>query len=333
MPGLEHGTDLHYRGAGQVAGRQSHADGPGGGRVEEVINIAEADIEETPSFGGQICTDYIIGIAKVKNLVKTLLDIDGIVGADTLKSLNVLTDFAAPRQRIVAVDLGQPDRGHWREIVPEADDTLSDAYLCGGRLVCHYLHHASSRVRVHELDGAQVRDLPIPALTSVTGSARDHAGIEGRPAGNLVHFELESFTAPGSLWEHDLDTGETRLVHEPGVGPERGALTTEQVFATSPDGTAIPVFLSRRRDISPNGDVPVLLCGYGGFDVAVTPRFSARAAAWMERGGLFAVAVLRGGGEFGTQWHDAGRLANKQNVFDDFAACARWLTTLGLVAP
>ena len=170
-------------------------------------------------------------------------------------------------------------------------------------------------------------------MTSVTGSARDHEGIEGRPESNLVHFALESFTESGSLWEHDLATGETRLVHESGAGIEPGALLTEQVFATSGDGTRIPVFLSRRRDLAPSGDVPVLLYGYGGFDVPVTPRFSARAAAWMERGGLFAVAILRGGGEFGEHWHDAGRLANKQNVFDDFSACARWLTSSGWSRP
>jgi prolyl oligopeptidase len=170
-------------------------------------------------------------------------------------------------------------------------------------------------------------------MTSVTGGVRDHEAIEGRPAGNLVHFKLESFTESGSLWQHDLSAGETRLLRQSAVAIEPGTLITEQVFVTSGDKTRIPVFLSHRRDISPSGDVPVLLHGYGGFDVPVTPTFSARGAAWMERGGLFAVANLRGGGEYGKDWHDSGRLANKQNVFDDFCACARWLTSSGWSRP
>ena len=249
------------------------------------------------------------------------------------RSFYVLTDFGAKRQRIVAVDLEQPDRDNWREVIAETDDHLSDAYFYGGRLVCHYLRHASSLVRVHELDGSYVRELPIPAMTSVTGGVRDHEAIEGRPAGNLVHFKLESFTESGSLWQHDLSAGETRLLRQSAVAIEPGTLITEQVFVTSGDKTRIPVFLSHRRDISPSGDVPVLLHGYGGFDVPVTPTFSARGAAWMERGGLFAVANLRGGGEYGKDWHDSGRLANKQNVFDDFCACARWLTSSGWSRP
>jgi prolyl oligopeptidase len=131
------------------------------------------------------------------------------------------------------------------------------------------------------------------------------------------------------LWSHDLSTGETQLVRTSEARVEPGLLVTEQVFVTSDDGTSIPLFLAHRRDVSASGDAPALLYGYGGFDVPITPEFSARRALWMERGGLLAVAVLRGGGEYGKAWHDAGRLANKQNVFDDFCACARWLADSG----
>jgi prolyl oligopeptidase len=255
------------------------------------------------------------------------------VVANLGKTFYVLTDFDAQLQRIVAIDLDEPDRDNWREVVGETEDCLCDAYFCGGRFICHYLRHASSVLRVHELDGSYVRDIPLPAMTAVADSVRDHEGIEGRPASNLVHFEIESFSESGALWEHDLSTGETRVLRPSAARVEQGLLITEQVFATSDDGTQIHVFVSRRRDLPTSGDVPVLLYGYGGFDIPVTPRFSARHAVWMERGGLVAVANLRGGGEYGKAWHDAGRLANKQNVFDDFCACARWLAGSGWSRP
>ncbi|MGD0441228.1 MAG: prolyl oligopeptidase family serine peptidase [Acidimicrobiales bacterium] len=253
--------------------------------------------------------------------------------ANVGRTFYVLTDWDAPLQRIVAVDLDHPAREMWREVVGETGDCLCDAYFCGGRLVCHYLHHASSQLRVHDLDGSHVHDVPLPAMSAVTGSPRDHEGIEGRGDANLVHFALESFTEPASVWQHDLSTGETRVLRPAGAPIEPGLLITEQVFATSNDGTKIPLFLSRRRDVSPSGDVPVLLYGYGGFDIPVRPDFQEMFAAFMERGGLFAAANLRGGGEYGTAWHDAGRLANKQNVFDDFCACARWLAGSGWSRP
>jgi prolyl oligopeptidase len=241
----------------------------------------------------------------------------------------VLTDWEAQLQRIVTIDLDHPAREMWREIVGETEDCLCDAYFYGGRLVCHYLHHASSQLRVHELGGPFVRDIQLPALSAVVSSPRDHEGIEGRPGANLVHFEVESFTQSSSVFAHDLSSGETRVLRPSGARTEPGLYVTEQLFATSDDGTKIPLFLARQRDLSPNGDVPVLLYGYGGFDIPVTPRFSAMCALFMEQGGLFAVANLRGGGEYGKAWHDAGRLANKQNVFDDFCACARWLAGSG----
>jgi prolyl oligopeptidase len=214
-------------------------------------------------------------------------------------------------------------------VIPETNDCLASAYFFGGRLVCHYLRHATSLLRVHELDGSHARDISLPPMTALSGSKADTEAIEGRPDSSLVHFELVSFTESGSLWSHDLSTGETQLVRTSDARVEPGLLVTEQVFVTSDDGTSIPLFLAHRRDVSASGDAPALLYGYGGFDVPITPEFSARRALWMERGGLLAVAVLRGGGEYGKAWHDAGRLANKQNVFDDFCACARWLADSG----
>jgi len=249
------------------------------------------------------------------------------------KTFYVLTDYEAERQRVVAVDLDHPSREAWRDVIPAGDDSLVEVFFYGGRLVCHYLHHASSVLRVHEIDGTYVHEIPLPALTSLTGNRFEHEGIEGCSASDLVHFEVTSFTDSGSLWAHDLSTGETKLVRESSARIESGLLVTEQVFVSSDDGTKIPVFLSRRCDVVASGDVPALLYGYGGFDIPITPWFSARHAAWMERGGLLAVANLRGGGEYGKAWHDSGRLANKQNVFDDFCTCARWLAGSGWSSP
>jgi prolyl oligopeptidase len=240
----------------------------------------------------------------------------------------VVTDYEADLRRLVAIDLDQPGLAKSAEVIPETGDSLLAARFCGGSFVCHYLRHARSLLRVHALDGTHVRDIPIPASASLEASLGE-SGIEGRPGSDLVHFKVTSFTEPGVLWSHDVRSGATRLVRAATVDVDPADFITEQVFVTSDDGTRVPMFLSRRRDVEPTGEVPVLLYGYGGFDVPITPSFKVEYAVWMERGGLLAVANLRGGGEYGKAWHDAGRLDRKQNVFDDFCACARWLVTSG----
>jgi len=244
----------------------------------------------------------------------------------------LLTDDEAERQRLVAADLAAPGRRNWRQVIPEAGETLLEAHYFGGSFVCHYLRDAHSVLRVHALDGAYLRDIPVPGMASLGGSA-SYRGIEGRPASDIVHFEIVSFTESGSLWSHRLSTGQTTLVRPSGARLDPGDYVTEQVLAPSADGTRVPLFLTRRRDLAADGAAPVLLYAYGGFDVAITPWFSALWAAWLDRGGLLAVAILRGGGEYGKAWHEAGRLGRKQNVFDDFCGCARWLASSGWSRP
>jgi len=238
----------------------------------------------------------------------------------------LLTDDGAERGRIVAVSLDRSDPADFREVVGEGEGTLVDAAFCGGRLVCHYLVDAQSVLRVRGLDGASERDVPLPGIGGV-------GVLEGTPRSSVVRFSFGSFTESGSIWAHDLASGETLETRPSGFRLDPADYTTERVFARSVDGTAIQMFLSHRRDVVADGDAPVLLYGYGGFDVPVTPFFSVAHAVWMERGGVLAVAVLRGGGEHGRSWHDAGRLAHKQNVFDDFCACARDLCTMGWSRP
>ena len=234
----------------------------------------------------------------------------------------IVTDYRAERQRLMAVELGQAERGSWQEVIPETEATLLSVDHFGGRLVCHYLQDAHSQLVVHRLDGRRVGEISLPGMVTVTG-------LSGRSDSRVMHFSVSSFTESTSIWSHDLESGETVLVQGPQARIDPDLIVTEQVLVTSDDGTRIPVFLTHRRDLVKNGEVPVLLYGYGGFNIPLTPSFSAGERVWVERGGLLAVANLRGGGEFGRSWHDAGRLANKQNVFDDFCACARWLAGSG----
>jgi prolyl oligopeptidase len=150
-------------------------------------------------------------------------------------------------------------------------------------------------------------------------------GVAGRLEDTLIHLATTSFIDPGSVWSHDLATGDTERIHAAIDVDDH--VVTERATATSDDGTSVPMFLVHRRDVTPSGDVPTMLYGYGGFDIALTPEFSGARATWVSRGGLLAIANLRGGGEFGREWYDAGRREHKQNVFDDFAGCARWLTS------
>jgi prolyl oligopeptidase len=243
-------------------------------------------------------------------------------------TLYLVTDDRADRRRVVAVDARRPGRDDWREVIAEAPETLLEAHLFGGRLVCHYLRDGCSVLRVRELDGSNAREIPVPEFSCLSGSLATHDAIAGAADSDIVHYQTESFTESASLWRHDLRSGRTTLVREPAVslGPE---YVTERVVVRSADGTAVPLFLTRNRDRPRDGEAPVLLHGYGGVGICVGPRFSPAFAAWVERGGMLAVASLRGGGEYGRRWHHDGRLARKQHTFDDFCACARWLSGSG----
>jgi prolyl oligopeptidase len=232
------------------------------------------------------------------------------------------TDLDAPLGRIIAVDVTSPERSSWREVVPQGEDRLERARLVGGRIVAAYLHHASHRIRLFTLDGAAAGEVALPGYGSVDA-------ISGRPEDHAFHFTFTTFTAPTAVFRHDIPAAETALVRPPGVDIDASRLRTEQVFVTSRDGTRVPMFLVHRADVTPDGRRPTLLYGYGGFDIALTPGFAVSRHVWVERGGVLAIANLRGGGEYGKEWHDAGRLANKQNVFDDAIACAEWLAGAG----
>ncbi len=278
----------------------------------------------------------VLDLANKQTGLRTLLpagSVKAVVVANEDDTFYVLTDDHADTGRVVAIELGAVDRSSWREVVPPREDPLLEAHFFGGRLVCHYLRDACSALRVFELDGTFVREICLPAMTTLAGSRSDHELIEGRPDRDLIYFELVSFTQSSSLWSHDLGSGLTKLVRPAACSLDPERYVTEQVHVSSPDGTQVPLFLTYRRGLTPDGELAVLLHGYGGHGICVTPSFSVPWAVWLERGGMLAVASLRGGGEHGRSWHEAGRRANKQNVFDDFLACAEWLTTSGWSRP
>lgn len=232
----------------------------------------------------------------------------------------LLTDFGAPLGRLVRVDVTDPDRTRV-EVIPEgAGRLLSVSRFRDGFLV-HRLQDAASRLAVHGLDGALRTEIELPAATSVLD-------LQASPRSSLVSLHLASFADPGSIWLLDTADGSLRKLHDFADRPPAD-LVVERVTAPSTDGTAVPMWLIHRPEVVANGEVPTLLWGYGGFDIAITPQWRPEWAAWVAGGGLLAVTNLRGGGEFGKDWYDAGRRDRKQNVFDDFQGCARWLAASG----
>lgn len=228
------------------------------------------------------------------------------------------TNWNAPKSRILAVNLKDPARERWREVVPQSDSAIESMSLAGGKVLVTYLENAHSRVKIFDASGKYLRDIELPSLGSVSG-------ISGRWTSQELFYSFTSFVIPQTIYRTDLQGGEQSVWARIQVPIRSEDFQVEQVWYKSKDGTRVPMFLVHRRGLERTGSIPTLLTGYGGFNISETPYFSATAALWAERGGLFAVANLRGGGEFGEAWHKAGMLDKKQNVFDDFLSAAEWL--------
>ncbi|MEW5930656.1 MAG: prolyl oligopeptidase family serine peptidase [Gemmatimonadota bacterium] len=236
------------------------------------------------------------------------------------------TDAEAPRGRIVAVDLRAPERSAWRTVVPQTEDALTDARIVDGHFVAEYLHDAHSRVRLLTLEGRPVRDLELPTLGSV-------GAVTGEQGDTEIFYSFTSFLYPSTVFRHELRTGRTETVFAPKTGFDPARYTTEQVFYTSRDGARVPMFLTYRKDLERDGSNPTQLYGYGGFSWNLTPFYSVPVLVWLEMGGIYATPNLRGGAEYGEEWHRAGMLERKQNVFDDFIAAAEYLVREKYTSP
>ncbi len=238
----------------------------------------------------------------------------------------VHTNEGAPRYRVFRVDPRRPGRKDWREIVPEGDSVLDEVQVVGGRLVLTYLRNAASELEVRDLSGRLLRKLELPALGTTKG-------MVGNPDEDEAYFSFTSFTQVPQIFRTSVRTGKTSLWETVPIPADTSQCAVDLVSYRSKDGTPISMFLVHRKDLVRNGDNATLLTGYGGFNISQTPSFRATAVVWLEHGGVLAVPNLRGGGEYGEEWHRAGMLARKQNVFDDFIAAAEYLVSRGITRP
>ena len=262
---------------------------------------------------------YVQDLANKGPLVTIVKDVhSGFNGQIAGDHMYVRTNWNAPKWRVMEVDLKNPAMDKWREVVPESGVVLDGFSLVGGKLAVRYTQNVIPHVKLIEPSGKLVREVPLPALGSVSG-------LSGEWGSNEAFFSFTSFHIPPTIYRYDIATGKQTVWSELKVPIDTAKFEVKQVWYASKDGTKIPMFLAHAKNLKLDGKNPVLLTGYGGFNVSQTPSFSAFAATWMANGGVLAVANMRGGGEFGEAWHHAGMLEKKQNVFDDFIAAAEWL--------
>ncbi len=238
----------------------------------------------------------------------------------------MLTRYQAPNGRIVRVDLEHPDPSNWIEIIPEGPNSISSYVYAGGKLLVDYLENAHERVQVFTKDGESLADIPLPDMASIG----DWSGDWQR---NEVFLNINSYLMPPTVIRYDLDTGLASTQMAVDAPIDMDSYVTEQVWYPSKDGTMISMFLVHKKDMPLDGDNPTILSGYGGFDISTTPGFARNRYLWLEHGGMYAYPNLRGGGEYGEEWHKAGMTTNKQNTFDDFIAAAEWLIDKGYTKP
>ena len=228
------------------------------------------------------------------------------------------TTEGAPKGRIIAIDLNRPAREHWEEVVAEQPDSLDHASLASGRLLLSYLHNAHARAVLYAIETKTTTEVALDGIGAANWSP-------AQPDSTELFYSFVAFTSPATLYRLDLRTGRSTVLRRSQLSFDAGQYQTDQVFYPSKDGTQVPMFLAHRKGITLDGRNPTLLYGYGGFNIALPPLFIAAPVAWMEMGGVYAQPNLRGGGEYGEAWHQAGTKLKKQNVFDDFIAAAEWL--------
>jgi prolyl oligopeptidase len=236
------------------------------------------------------------------------------------------TDLKAPRARIITIDTRKPQPANWKEIVPESARTLVSANIVNQQLVVDYLSDAHSQVTVYDLNGKRLHDVELPGIGSV-------AGFGGKRGDTETFYSYTSFTTPSTIYRYDLKSGKSSVYRQPKVDFDPSAYETRQQFFTSRDGTRVPMFIVSKKGMKLDGSNPTYLYGYGGFNISLTPSFSVANLAWVEMGGVYVMANLRGGGEYGEEWHAAGTKLRKQNVFDDFIGAAEWLVQNKVTSP
>ena len=308
-------------------------------QAEDVIVYQRSD-QPTWSFYGNITDDgkWLVFTARtgtdarnrlyVKDLSKPLTDapvevVDNFDNEYTLVEgmgtvLYFKTDLKAPNGRVIAIDMANPGRDNWKEIIPEAKEALRGVGFVGGHLIASYLKDAKTQVKLFDPAGKFVREVVFPGIGTATG-------FDGKPSETETFYSFSGYATPPTIYRYDVKTGETKLLRQAKVKFDPSLYETKQVFYPSRDGTKIPMFITAKKGIKLDGNNPTLLYGYGGFNIPMTPAFSIPIATWIDMGGVYAVANLRGGGEYGKDWHKAGTKERKQNVFDDFITAAEYL--------
>ena len=228
------------------------------------------------------------------------------------------TDLDAPRGRLIAIDTQHPERANWKTVVPQGPDKLEGSNVVDNLFLLSYLKDARTEVRVHDLKGTFLRDVDLPGIGTADG-------FGGKRKDKETFYSFTSFTSPTTIYRYDPESGKSTVFKQPKVDFDATKYETKQVFFNSKDGTRIPMFLTYKKGLKLDGQNPTLLYAYGGFDISLTPAFSVPNVVWLEMGGVYAQPNLRGGGEYGEDWHLAGTHGKKQNVFDDFIAAAEWL--------
>jgi prolyl oligopeptidase len=262
---------------------------------------------------------------KIVELINNFDNEYSFVGNDG-PTLYFLTDLDALRKRLIAINVNHPEKEHFKEILPQSDDTLGQVSFVGDRFIASYLKDVASQVKVFGQDGTFIRNVDLPGI----GTA---GGFHGKREDKETFYAFSSFTTPPVIFHYDIADGKSTLFRRAEVKFNPDDYEVEQVFYASKDGTKIPMFLAHKKGIARDGSNPTLLYGYGGFNIPELPRFSVGYLSWMEMGGVLAIANLRGGGEYGEAWHQAGTKLKKQNVFDDFIAAAEWLTANKYTSP
>ncbi len=230
----------------------------------------------------------------------------------------MFTNDGAPKNRLMYTTIDKPLRKDWKELIPEAENVLEDiTFVAGDKMVLGYSKDACSHAYLYNIDGTKIREVEFPSVGS--------AGFSGKRERSECFYSFTSFTVPSMVYSYDVATGESKVQSQPKVNFDLDAYTSEQIFYTSKDGTKVPLFITYKKGTEMNGKNPLLLYAYGGFGISMSPYFSYARIPFLENGGIYAVACLRGGSEYGEEWHQAGTKMNKQNVFDDFISAAEWL--------
>jgi prolyl oligopeptidase len=288
----------------------------GAGTTEDerflILSTSESTSGNSFSFKDLSKNDaQMIDVITTFNDDYNIIDNDGDI-------LLVMTNANAPKNRVVAIDTKSPQKENWKTIIPESSEPLSGINIAGGKMFATYMKNASTLIKVFDLKGNFIKDLELPGIGT-------SGGVGGKKKSNEAFYSFTSFTQPNTIYSLNTDNLESKIFRSPKVDFDPSLYETTQEWVTSKDGTKVPIFITKKKTVKLDGNNPTLLYGYGGFDVSLTPSFTVSRLPFLEQGGIYVMANLRGGGEFGKEWHKAGTLDRKQNVFDDFIAAAEYL--------